>query len=183
MNCDPPLHRFRALLIVSFILFAAAVRILPHPWNFTPIGAMALFSGTKLNNQWAAFLVPLTTLFLGDLFVGFYKLMIVVYLSFCVSVLLGLYIRPRQSFLSVCAATVLGSLQFFLITNFAIWATGFTLYAKSAFGLINCYVAGIPFFGNTMAGDAFYAVVLFGGFALTERLSPVFRSKRATVAV
>jgi hypothetical protein len=182
LNSDAPFHILRFLLIVSFILFAAAVRILPHPWNFTPIGAMSLFSGAKLSNRWAAFFVPLTALFLGDLFAGFYKLMIVVYLSFCISVLIGRYVRRRQTLLLLSAATLLGSLQFVLVTNFAIWAAGFTSYAKSAAGLIHCYVAGIPFFANTIAGDAFYSVVLFGGFALAERLSPAFRSNNAIVS-
>jgi hypothetical protein len=183
MNSGAPLHIFRILLIVSFILFTAAVRVLPHPWNLTPIGGMALFAGAKLNNKWTAFLIPLTALFLGDLFIGFYKLMIVIYVSFCVSVLIGRYFRGRQTFLPLAAATLLGSVQFFLITNFAIWAAGYTPYARSLEGLLNCYIAGIPFFGNTVAGDALYAVVLFGGFALAERMSPAFRTNDVTVSV
>jgi hypothetical protein len=183
LNSDAPSHVLRLVLIVSFILLAASVRILPHPWNFTPIGAISLFSGAKLNNRFAAFLVPLTALFPGDLFVGLYKLMIAVYLSFCISVFIGRYIRLRQTLFSLSVATLLGSVQFFLVTNFAIWAAGLTSYAKSTAGLINCYVAGIPLFGNTIAGDAFYSVVLFGGFALAERLSPALRSNDATVSV
>src|ERR1700675_4616772 len=80
-------------IALCFILFAAIVRILPHPWNFTPVGAMALFSGAKLGRSWKAFFLPLTALFVGDVFVGFHKLMFVVYLSFCLSVLIGIIFR------------------------------------------------------------------------------------------
>ncbi len=182
VNSDSALNVFRLALIVGFILFAAAIRILPHPWNFTPIGAMAIFSGAKLANKWTAFFIPLTALFLGDLFVGFHKLMFVVYLSFCLSVLIGRYLSGRQTVLGISVATLGGAVQFFLITNFAIWAYDFTPYAKTLSGLLTCYAAGIPFFDNTLASDAFYATVLFGGFALAGRLAPGFRLNDAASA-
>jgi hypothetical protein len=165
----------RILAIVCFILFAACVRILPHPWNFTPVGAMALFGGAKLRRPRAAFLFPLSALFLGDLFIGFHSLIPIIYASFCLSVLIGRLFRNRQSFLPLSAATLFGATQFFLVTNFGIWALGHT-YPKSLAGLLSCYAAGIPFFGNTLAGDALYAVVLFGGIALAERFSPAIRA-------
>jgi hypothetical protein len=178
MNSNSSFPILRILLIVGFILLAAAVRILPHPWNFTPIGAMALFSGAKLTNKWTAFLIPLSALFLGDLFIGFHQLMLIVYLSFCASVLIGRYFRNHQTILPLSVATLLGAIQFFLITNLAVWAYGYTTYAKSFSGLLSCYVDGIPFFANTLAGDAVYAVALFGGFALAERLNPALSRSR-----
>jgi hypothetical protein len=68
----------RGAVVAAMIVLAAVLRAMPHPWNLTPIGAMALFSGAMFRNRWAAFLLPLTSLFVGDIFVGFYKLMIVV---------------------------------------------------------------------------------------------------------
>jgi hypothetical protein len=166
---------FRAVIIVCFIAFAAVVRILPHPWNFTPLGAMALFSGAKLGRSWKAFLVPLAALFFGDLFIGLHWLMPVVYLSFALSVVVGIFFRRRQSFGPLAIATLLGATQFFLTTNWAMWAFGAT-YPKSLRGLLACYAAGVPLFRNTLAGDAFYAFVLFGGFALFERVIPALHS-------
>jgi len=167
----------RIAIVLCFILFAAIVRILPHPWNFTPVGAMALFSGAKLGRNWKAFFLPLAALFAGDVFVGFHKLMFAVYLSFCLSVLIGIIFRNRQSVGPLSMATLLGATQFFLVTNFAVWAF-LTGYPKTLSGLTACYVAGIPFFGNTLAGDAFYAAVLFGGYALVERLLPALRDSQ-----
>jgi hypothetical protein len=175
VNSHRPSIVFRAVIILSFILFAAVVRILPHPWNFTPVGAMALFSGSKLGRSWKSFLFPLAALFVGDCFVGFHKLMPIVYFSFCVSVLIGIVICHRQSLKLISAATFLGALQFFLLTNFALWAI-LTAYPHTLGGLVSCYIVGLPLFGNTLAGDAFYAFAFFGGFALLERLSPTLRA-------
>lgn len=166
---------FRAVIILCFIVFAAVVRILPHPWNFTPLGAMALFSGAKLGRSWNAFLFPLAALFFGDVFVGFHWVMPIVYLSFGLSVAIGILFRNRQSLMPLSVATLLGATQFFLITNWAMWAFG-TTYPKSFQGFLSCYIAGLPFFRNTLAGDAFYAFLLFGGFALVERMIPELRS-------
>jgi hypothetical protein len=164
----------RIAIVLCFILFAAIVRILPHPWNFTPVGAMALFSGAKLGRNWKAFFLPLAALFAGDVFIGCHKLMLAVYLSFCLSVLIAIIFRNRQSIGPLSLATLLGATQFFLITNFAMWAI-MTNYPKTTSGLITCYVTGIPLFRNTLAGDAFYAAILFGGYTLVERLLPALR--------
>ena len=151
------------------VLLAAALRILPHPWNFTPIGAMALFSGSAFRERWLRFIFPLLALFAGDAVVGFHRLMPVVYLSFLASVVIGMWIGEERNVLRIAGGTVLGATQFFLVTNFAVWVV-FTTYPKSAAGLIACYAAGIPLYWNSLAGDAFYAGLLFGGYALAERL-------------
>jgi len=179
---DRNIPYLRIAIILCFILFAAIVRILPHPWNFTPVGAMALFSGAKLGRNWKAFFLPLAALFAGDIFVGFHKLMLAVYLSFCLSVLIGIFFRERQSVGPLSLAILLGATQFFFVTNFAVWAF-LTGYPKTIAGLTACYVAGIPFFGNTLTSDALYAGVLFGGYAMVERLLPALRpSQRSATA-
>jgi hypothetical protein len=165
---------YRTLLALALIVLAAALRIAPHPWNFTPVGAMALFSGTVLKDRRLAFFFPLLALFLGDIFIGFHKLMFVVYASFLVNVAIGLWLRDRRTITRITLATLLGVVQFFIVTNFAVWALG-SFYPRTVAGLVACYAAGVPFFWNTLAGDAFYATLLFGGFALAERLFPSLR--------
>ncbi|MGB2645457.1 MAG: DUF6580 family putative transport protein [Candidatus Acidiferrum sp.] len=172
---------YRTLLVAAVIVLAAALRIAPHPWNFAPIGAMALFSGAMVRSRRFAFLFPLLALFAGDVFIGFHKLMPVVYASFLVSVAIGFWLRERRSVARVGAATLFGAIQFFLVTNFAVWAFGLS-YPHTSAGLIACYAAGVPFFWNTLAGDAFYATLFFGGFALAERLFPAFREPAPTSA-
>jgi hypothetical protein len=162
---------FRAILAAVMVILAAVLRIVPHPWNFTPIGAMALFSGAMFRDRRVAFLFPLVALFAGDLFVGFHRLIPVVYASFLLSVLIGTLLTNRRGILRVGGAVFLGALQFFLITNFAIWRV-FDTYPHTPTGLAACYIAGLPFFGNALAGDALYATLFFGTFALAEKFFP-----------
>lgn len=168
----------RTWLLLSMVAVAAAIRILPHPWNFTPVGAMALFGAATFSSRRAALIFPLLALFVGDLFIGFHRLMPVVYASFLLSAAIGFWLRGRRSVTQIGAATLAGAVQFFLVTNFGVWLSGMT-YPKTAEGLVACYVAGIPFFWNTLAGDAVYAALLFGGLALAERLFPALRQETA----
>ena len=165
---------YRTLLALAMILLAAALRIAPHPWNFTPIGAMALFSGAVIRDRRLAFFCPLLILFLGDIFIGFHKLMFVVYASFLVNVAIGLWLRDRRTTARISLATLLGATQFFLVTNFSVWQF-LGSFPRTTAGLLACYLDGIPLFWNTLAGDAFYAVLFFGAFALAERTFPALR--------
>jgi hypothetical protein len=165
---------YRTLLALVLILLAAALRIAPHPWNFTPVGAMALFSGALLKDRRLTFLFPLLALFFGDIFIGFHQLIPIVYASFLINVAIGLWLRDRRNVARITLATLLGAIQFFLVTNFAVWQF-LSGYPHTATGLVSCYIAGIPFFWNTLAGDTFYAALLFGSFAFAERFFPAFR--------
>ena len=164
-------HLLRAAIAVLLVLLAAALRVLPHPWNFTPIGAMAIFSGSLFRNRWAAYLLPLAALLAGDLFVGFHKLMFAVYASFALSVAIGRWLARSRTVIRIGGAVFLGAAQFYVLTNFALWSIG-GFYPKTSAGLAACYLAGLPYFGNTLAGDALYAAILFGSFALAEKLLP-----------
>lgn len=164
----------RTAVVLAMIALAAALRIMPHPWNFTPVGAMALFAGAVIKDRRLAFLFPLAALFAGDIFVGFHKLMPLVYASFLVDVALGYWIRNHRTVARISGVTLLGAIQFFLITNFGVWAV-LEGWPHTAAGLIACYIAGLPLLVNTLAGDAFYALVLFGTLAAAERLFPILR--------
>src|SRR4030088_2091718 len=161
----------RTILIFTMIILAAALRLAPHPWNFTPVGAIALFSGAMVRDRRLAFLFPLLVMFATDAIIGLNKLSPLVYASFLLSVLIGRFLNERRNLVRVGGATFLGALQFFLITNFGVWAF-LNSYPRTGAGLAACYIAGIPFFWNTLAGDAVYATLLFGGFFLAERLAP-----------
>src|ERR1700730_13521094 len=164
----------RAILAAVMIILAAVLRIVPHPWNFTPIGAMALFSGAMFRDRRVAFLFPLVALFAGALVVGLHRLIPVVYASFLLSVLIGTWLANRCSISRIGGAVFFGALQFFLVTNFAAWQL-FGTYQHTPAGLASCYIAGLPFFGNTLAGDTLYATLFFGTFALAEHLFPTLR--------
>ena len=164
----------RLLAILGAIVMAAALRLVPHPPNFTPIGAMALFSGAYLGRRGLAFVAPLGALLLSDAVLGFYSGMQFQYLSVALIVLLGWVALKRVSAIRLGLAAIASSILFYLVTNFGVWLSS-GMYPHTLSGLAACYVAAIPFFQNTVAGDLFYTGLLFGGFALLERAVPAVR--------
>ncbi len=167
----------RAWVVTGIVLAAAALRIAPHPMNFAPIGALALFGGAYYSSKRAAIAIPLLSLMAGDIFTGFHRLMIFVCASFLVSVAIGFWLRREKSVTRIGIATVAGAIQFFIVTNFAVWVTSTGSYQLNLAGLAECYVAGAPLFWNTLAGDAFYVALLFGAMGLAEKRFPSLREK------
>jgi hypothetical protein len=165
----------RSMVLIAVVAAAAMARLAPHPMNVTPIAAMALFGGACFANRKVAYLLPLAAMLLSDTALGMtrYDLWIllgiqpVVYACFLATTALGQLIKDRRSVWQVGAATLAGSLLFYLVTNFAAWATMHG-YPFTLRGLADCYVAGLPFFWNTLAGDIGFAAILFGGLAWLE---------------
>jgi len=178
IDMDKP--RFTTL--AGMVFLAAALRLIPHPPNFTPLAAMALFGGAYLSDKRLAFGLPLAALLLSDAVLGFYHGMIWVYGSFVLMVCLGLQLQSRRRLRPIAGAALASSVLFFALTNFGVWASG-DLYPRTFGGLGACYVAAIPFFQNTIAGDLVYTALLFGGFALVEKKFPALRESTAVGAV
>jgi hypothetical protein len=150
---------------IAMVLLVACARLLPHPWNFTPLMAIGLFSGYQARKAGTGILVTLAALALSDMVLGFTRESWFVYAAALVSVLLGRVARNWRGLAPIAAAALASSLSFFLITNFMVWAGG-RLYPGTPAGLAACFSAAIPFFQNQIAGDAFYTVAIFGGYAL-----------------
>ena len=184
------MQRPRSWLLLSLVLVGAAARLIPHPPNFTPIGALALFGGAAFADWRAAFAVPLAAMFVSDLALGaiagdwgiaFHTNMPAVYLAFVINVFLGMWLLRRRSVSRVVGVSIVGAIQFFVITNFSVWALG-NCYPKTWLGLVECYVAALPFFQNQLFGELAFAGVLFGSLALAERYMPAFRAEPADIA-
>jgi hypothetical protein len=165
----------RLMTLSAMVGLAALTRLAPHPPNVTPIAAMALFGGAYFRDWKIAFSLPLAAMLLSDLVLGFgvygmasMKSQPVVYLCMLLTVGIGRLIQTRRSVPTIASATLASSLMFYFVTNFAVWAFD-SLYPKTWDGLMACYIAAIPFFRNSLFGDAFFAIVLFGGFAILER--------------
>lgn len=154
------------------ILLAAVSRLAPHPPNFTVIGAMALFGGACFEGTLAAYLVPLAAMLLSDAVLGFHRGMPAVYLSFLLTTLLGRRLLGDRGVGKIAATSFAGAALFYVVTNFWVWASGAVLYPHTAQGLLMCYTAALPFFGNTLAGNLVYSTVLFGAAAAADRLVP-----------
>lgn len=173
---------FRVLILM--IVAAALMRVMPHPWNFTPVGAMALFAGATFQRRGYAFLVPISAMFLGDVLLeittgfGIHSGMPIIYSCFCLSVVLGMSLRgKRWSVGSIGALGAASATLFFLVTNFWNWTMSL-MYAKTLPGLISCYIAGLPYYANDLAGHWTYSAILFGTFAWALRRSPEFQAEK-----
>jgi len=153
------------------ILIALGVcgRLIPHPWNFTPMMAVAFYAGAKSEKLRLAILVTVLTLLISDAILGFYSGMWYVYAASLVPIFFGRFLARGNEVGSIAAAAICSSLSFFVLTNFAVWAVG-SLYPHTASGLTTCFTAAIPFYRNQVFGDAFYTIALFGGEWLLQRL-------------
>lgn len=160
-------------VLITMILLIGLYRLLPHPFNVTPVMAMALFAGTYFDKKIFAFVVPLAAMLLSDIFIGFHNTMIFVYGAMALSVLLGFVLRKGVTTPKVIGASVLGSVLFFIITNFGVWLVG-SFYPKDFAGLMACYTAAIPFFERTLFGDLFFNAILFVsyGYMLQKKIVP-----------
>jgi hypothetical protein len=176
-----------ALLIV----FAAFTRLFPHPFNFTAVGAMAVFGGSVIKDKKLAFLLPLAALLLSDVCLqlftstkGFYgTTQFFVYGAFMLITLLSTFIR-KTSVANIAFAAVWSGLIFFIISNLGVWISS-TTYAHNLNGLLACNIAAIPFyknefFGNlllnSVMGNLFFSAVLFGSYYLMSRNVKVERA-------
>ncbi|MBI2982517.1 MAG: hypothetical protein HYY44_09570 [Deltaproteobacteria bacterium] len=159
--------KLRLVTLVGLVVAAAVSRLLPHPPNFAPIMAIALFGGAYFSRR-SSLIIPLAAMFLSDLLIGFHDQMALVYLSFVLVVLMGWTLAENRTVSRVAGRAVAGSLLFFVMSNFGVWLAG-TIYSRDLSGLLSCYVAAIPFFQTQLLGDALYTLTLFGGFALMEK--------------
>ncbi len=156
------------------ILFAAFSRLVPHPMNFAPIAAIALFSGAYLNKKYA-FFIPIAAMLISDAIIGFYAGIEWVYGSFVLIAFVGYWLKKRiegksagRKTVYIAGTTLFSSILFFVFTNFGVWLSGM-MYEMSFKGLIQCYTMAIPFFRNTLASDLIYAAVMFTVYELVIR--------------
>ena len=174
-------------VISLMILLAAFSRLIPHPPNFAPIGAMALFGAAYFSQRYLAFAIPIISMWLSDLvlnnvvygqyfdhFVWFYQGFYWTYGAFIIIGVVGFFILKKIQLKSVVFASLLAAVLFFVISNFGVWASG-TMYPKNFSGLLACYTAAIPFFKNTLMGNLVYSGVLFGAFELAQNRIPILK--------
>ena len=143
-------------VLVSFVLVAILMRLVPHPPNVAPITAVALFAGTFFNKKHWAVLMPLLAMVFTDIFLGFSMITPVVYLSFLAITVVGMLFK-KMNFGTV----LLSSLVFFALTNLGVWVLHYPLTPE---GLMTCFTLAIPFFINSLLGDFFFSALLLFGY-------------------
>lgn len=149
--------------LCALVVIVALSRLVPHPSNVTPVGALGLFSGAYAARRWA-WLLPLAALLPGDVAMGLYDpvVMLFVYLGFACSAFCGRIFLHEQRTVSRFGGGVLGAaLAFYAVSNFGMWIAAWPITWE---GLIGCYASGVPYLWRTLAGNALYGAVLFGGY-------------------
>jgi hypothetical protein len=175
------------LTLAALIFIAALSRVIPHPPNFSPIEAVALFGGAYFARRHWALLVPLAAMFASDLVLGVLNGGIywdyfasagylLVYVCIALSTVLGFGLRGKVNGRNVLGYSLAGSVLFFVVTNFGAWL-GSPAYPQTGAGLLAAYVAGVPFFQWTVLGTLAYAALLFGGFELLRRRVPALQAQ------
>ena len=145
-------------LPICLILVLSFSRLIEHPWNFTPILAVGIFSGFYFKNFILSLFIVILSMFIGDLFLGFHSTMFFTYISLAVAVVIGLFIKHFK-FTEILFSGLASSVCFFIITNFGAWLT-LEMYEKNFAGLLQSYVLAIPFFHNTLISTFLYLIIL-----------------------
>lgn len=176
MEADMSKHTFgenlyhpRTITLLAIIIAVAMFRFMPHPANVSPVAAISLFAGAYFYDKRVAFIVPFAALLLSDLVIGLHDTMLFVYAAFGLSVLIGMWLRSHKTFSHITLATLVSSLLFFAVTNFGVWFSGIHNYAMNAQGLMQTYIAGIPFLQNSVLGNLVFVALMFGGFSLLKK--------------
>ena len=146
------------ILPIVIILALSLTRLIPHPWNFSPMLAVGVFSGFYFRQFYLSLFVVIFSMFIGDLFLGFHSLMFFTYVALAIAVLIGLYVKHFK-FTEILYSGLASSVCFFIITNFGAWLTHGEMYAKNFSGLMQSYVMAIPFFQNTLISTFLYLLL------------------------
>lgn len=166
------------MLAYAFILFAIVFRFMPHPMAFTPVGAALLFFGARRSRRelW----IPLALLAASDVVLTtmFYRYPFswdhfVTWAFYAAMLWLGTTLKQNAGAFRILGSALAGSVTFFLVSNFAVWAA-WDMYPRTVSGLLTCYDAGIPFFRHGVVGDLLFTAIMFGApvafHAVAERL-------------
>ncbi|MFZ0419069.1 MAG: DUF6580 family putative transport protein [Candidatus Sulfotelmatobacter sp.] len=175
------------MLAYLFVIIAVAVRFLPHPFAFTPVGASLLFFGARgpRRHLW----LPLALLAASDVILTmlFYRYPFtwdhfVTFAWYAGMLWLGTTLRQNAGAFRIMGSALAGSIVFFLVSNFAVWAAWGDLYPMTFAGLLTCYAAGLPFFRRAVEGDLLFTAAMFATPVILHSLAGRFQKSDDHVA-
>ena len=174
--------------IAVLVLIAAFSRLIPHPSNFTAIGAIAIFGAYTIQNKWISTIIPLLAMWISDLFINnivyasYYTSMVWfsegfawIYTGILAQSIISWFLISENKFTNITSSSLLGAIAFFILSNIGVWI-GSTMYPHTLAGLTTCFGAAIPFFANTLAGNLFFSAILFGSYFLVEKKTNSFQT-------
>jgi hypothetical protein len=154
-------------IAVALIIAGVIFRLIPHSANFAPVGAIALFGGAVLSPRLGLWL-PVAIMIVSDLIIGFHGTVLFTWGGFLLIALFGMTLRRKSNWLRIPIGAAASALIFFVVSNFGVWVEG-KLYTHTLQGLVDCYVAALPFLKTSLLADLFFSAALFGAYALSTR--------------
>ncbi len=149
--------------IITLTIIGIISRLIPHFPNMTPVGATALFSSAKFGMK-KGMIILLLTMLITDVLIGLHSVMWATYGSFMITLCIGWWVQRKYSLSRFLTGTLVSSILFFIITNFAVWLVPNGMYTKNLTGLVHCYIMALPFFRNSLIGDFFYGFIFYYGY-------------------
>ena len=153
------------MLAIILLVFGIATRFIIHEPNFTPVVALALFSGAYLNRRYAI-LLPLALMMTSDVFLGLHNTIFFTWGCMMAVAFLGVWLRNHKNVFSITATSLLSAVIFFIVTNFGVWCMGW--YPATFTGLTECFILAVPFFRATAVSTLVYTAVFFGVYELVK---------------
>jgi len=154
------------MLAIILIISGILLRFAPHAPNFTPVAAIAIFSGAYLNKK-HSLVVPLILMVISDSFLGLHNVVLFTWGGFILVALLGIWLKKNKSVMRILSVSIASSILFYIVSNFGVWLMGW--YPHTMSGLIDCYVLAIPFLRTFTIATLLYTAVFFGIYELIAR--------------
>jgi len=154
------------MLAMILILVGILLRFVPHAPNFTPVAAIALFSGAYLNKKYSIF-IPLVLMIASDLVLGLHNVVLFTWGGFALVTLVGFWIKKHKTVSGILSGSIISSAIFYIVSNFGVWLMGW--YPPTLAGFIDCYVLAIPFLRNFTLATLIYTTIFFGVYELVAR--------------
>lgn len=148
---------------VCLILIAVISRLVPHGWNFTAMGAVAVIAGFLISHRALAITTVLSALLISDAFIIFHNTMLAVYAGYILMTVVGILLSSNKNFKRILAASFIGSVSFFLVSNLGVWFEG-QLYPQTWDGLVQCFTMAVPFFRNEALSTVMLSPVIYYSF-------------------
>jgi hypothetical protein len=162
----------QVIIALGLMIAGIILRLLPHPPNFAPVTAIAIFGGAVLPRR-LAILAPLGLMVISDAIIGFYSMIYLTWGCYVLTALASSLWLRRPNLLRGSVLTLSSSVFFFIVTNFAVWLSS-GMYVHSLAGLTQCYYMALPFFRNSLLSDMLYTAALFTVYVMATRTSKRF---------
>ena len=139
---------------ISIFLALAISRFIPHPPNFTSLIALSFYIPAIFGLRYLP--VLLISFAITDFIIGFHSSVFFTWGSVIIIGLIAKYFTT--SILSRIFGALIGSLIFYLVTNYGVWFGG--MYSQNFGGLIESYIMGLPFFGYSLISTFIFSAVV-----------------------